>query len=422
MPGGPSYLIGERIIREKKIIRSQESGSIYLYKDGYYNSEGSEIILRRIITEIIGSSYSSHQVNEILTYIKDSTSRATSSEDTLPYICLDNCIFNTDTSEACDYNPDIFITNKIPVQYKPDADPGSWIEYVSSLVSSDEYEKTLQEFAGYVFVGHQKAKKLLFTYGNENSGKSTYYGILTEFYERKNCSTLSLDQLCEKFSNAELYGKIANIRADIEYELAPKSVNLIKSLTGDDEISVQKKFLNPFSFKNKAKIFLSANGIPNLPKSGVDRSFYSRWIPIEFPHTFTGSMDTRIKEKYSTPEAKSAILNWALEGLKRLKNNNWQFTYSPSISEIKEWFSGGTIYTDVESFIAQCCLPHPDRWVEKIKLYRRYDEWCNTRGTPKLEINAFHRQVKNNRVHPVINFRPLFEGEQTEAWKGIYLQ
>lgn len=419
--------IGRRILRNSKIITLDGSDEIYIYdsKAGYYDCKNLTILLMRRIMNGLSDNYSTYRMKEVLSYIKDSTRRRVDQDEISNLINLENCILDVETLVTEKHSSKRFIPFRIPVKYDMKVDTSEWCKYVQSLVSTEEKADTLQEYVGYVFVNHQKAKKLLFPYGPNDSGKSTFFDILIEFFGKQNCSNLSLHQLCEKFTNAELYGKLVNIRADMDYKMEPKSVNLIKSLTGGDTIMAQKKQKDPFSFKNRAKIFLSANGIPVLPLRVVDDSFYNRWIPIEFPNSFKGDLrDYSIIEKFTTPEAKPAILKWALEGLKRLRENNWNFTFQPSKEEVEKWFKSGylPLDNDVESFLSEKCNEHFMDIVEKKVLFNAYFKWCEEKDKISLAENAFHRKVKNNRIFKVSECKPTVDGKQIHAWKGISLK
>ncbi|MCK5260637.1 MAG: hypothetical protein KAJ44_00475 [Thermoplasmatales archaeon] len=416
-------IIADMIQDEHRVIHDLESGQLYVYHDGFYDSIHSENILRRYIANRLGNYNESH-VKTILSYLRDTRQGDIPKFHKKTHMCLENGSFNLETFELEEHTPNNVIITRIPVKYDANADYKDWINLLYQWVPHEEQVMTLQEFTGYTFIYGQKAKKLLYTYGKRHSAKSTFYDILFDFFgQNDNCSTLSLIQLCTKYDDANLYGKIANIRSDIEYDLIPDSVNQIKSLTAGDPITVEKKYKDPFTFRNTAKIYLSGNGVPSLPNKGVDDAFYSRWIPIEFPNLFEkDKKDTTIKDKFTTPEQKSAIFNWALEGLKRLLDNNFVFTYSPSISEIENWFSQGWILNYVERFLTERCLPSISEFVGKSLLYVEYFEWTDEKGFPRLDENAFGRKVKNNRVYPLIDFYPTVDGKQVHTWKGIRLQ
>src|SRR3546814_8902605 len=75
-------------------------------------------------------------------------------------------------------------------------------------------------------------------------------------------SDLTLERLLENnFSTASLFGKMANIDADVSSEEL-KRTGILKNLTGGDTIVAEFKFRQAFSFKNYAKLIFSANKIP----------------------------------------------------------------------------------------------------------------------------------------------------------------
>jgi len=421
----PSFepgFIGEIIIDEMK-IKTSNTGHVFIYENGHYTLTNSIPKIRHKATVLLGGSYKKHKVEEIETYIKDRTFQDISPMNDTSLICFKNCIFELTTGLPLDFDSDHFITNQLPVKYNPDLDTTEWVEYVKTLVPDSEMVDTLQEFTGYALTPRQQAKKLLFIYGDRDSGKSTFFRILKEFYGTLNTSSLSLIQMCQRFTSAELYGKLVNIKADMEYKVKPSNIETIKSLTGDDTITAERKFGHPFQFMNRAKIFLSANGVPALPSDGVDDAFYKRWLPIEFPFKFTGqNKDVGIERKYTTPEMLSMILKWSLEGLDRLRKNNWVFTINPSVEQIKDWFLEGVIYNNVENFMVERCTWNPNEYVMKEELQMDNELWCKDKQIPALEPNAFHRKVKNNRVFSVEEFRPRsIDGSQVRAWRGIKL-
>jgi len=88
------------------------------------------------------------------------------------------------------------------------------------------------------------------------------------------------------------------------------------------------KYQDPFTFRNTAKLVFSANDIPEGKK---DKAYYRRWILIQFPNNFEGeNADKSLITKSQTPEELSDFLNLALDGLKRVRENE-KFSNEKSI-------------------------------------------------------------------------------------------
>ncbi len=117
----------------------------------------------------------------------------------------------------------------------------------------------------------------------------------------------------DRFNRAELFGKLANIFAD----LPSKSIDdngMFKALTGEDFITAERKNKDPFSFRPYARFLFSCN---EIPRNYGDRSegFYRRLLIIRFEKSVPkAKRDPNLAEKLAAE--RDGILMWALTGLK----------------------------------------------------------------------------------------------------------
>ncbi len=370
-------------------------------------------IVKRLLLE--QGIVSNNQVKDALFQIKTKTYMILEREN--GHICLENGVFDGSTVVPHDYK--MFMTHRIPVTYDTSITYAPWSSFILQLVGIQKYHDTLQEFVGYTFVPHQPAKKLIYAYGNKDCGKSTLFEILTAFFGAENVSHLTPKELTDKFMIQNLRDKLANIRSDIVFTERIDNAGVIKSLTGSDTINAQIKFKPfPIDFVNSAKLYISGNGVPSVPNHTIkDDAFCARWIPLEFKNKF--DIDDTILSRWTTPEAKTQILNWALDGLKRLKENNWIFSYHPCIEETRDWFTNSQQPDDVEEYLLQAVIIKPVKWIIKSDLYLDYREWAEKKGYKPRESNVFHRMVHNSRFHTVKRYQPMIDGKQVEAWSGI---
>ena len=107
-----------------------------------------------------------------------------------------------------------------------------------------------------------KFHKWLLLNGSGRNGKGVTTNLVTALLGKQNVSSESLQRLLGRvFSPAQLYGKLANIDADLSKDMLGNT-GLLKKITGGDRITVEKKFKNPFDANIVAKIIFSANEIP----------------------------------------------------------------------------------------------------------------------------------------------------------------
>jgi P4 family phage/plasmid primase-like protien len=282
----------------------------------------------------------------------------------------------------------------------------------------------LQEHVGNIFTNHYLTKKILFLYGDRDGGKTTFLRILEYFIGDDNCSNLTLDQLGEKFTNAMMYGKRANINGEIHPKMPIKHTAKIKALTGEETITTRFLYGNPFKYHSMAKQFFAANGIPNVNESEVDDAFYSRFDFIEFPKQFTTKEN--IFEKYTQPNMMSCFLNWALEGLKRLSENEWKITNATPIEESEYLFEHSQYgLTTFDRWLSEEYEASKEGYISEEELWKECKKWHETRKiTHKVYLvdkHVFGRKLSANRVIPIQKFHPLDKrtGKQVLSIKGI---
>ena len=299
---------------------------VYYRPEGYWMLNG-EAYLENIVEYLLGDLTSQHHTNEILGHLR----RSNYIERTKPnsrYINVENGVidlaeWDKDNSET---RKDALIENKpfeyfksvIPHEYKPDAEIDKIEDFMHQIVRDDDVP-LIQEMFGYsLFRGYPISRAFMLV-GDGGNGKSTLLNLLQKFLSEDSVSNISLHDLeNNRFRGAELYGKLANIYADLPDRALNKS-SMLKTLTGGDRISVERKNQDPFEFVNHAKLIFSANQMPK--SSEMTEAIIRRWIIIEFPYDFENGdveKDPNILEKITTEEEMSGLINWALEGLQRI--------------------------------------------------------------------------------------------------------
>jgi len=110
---------------------------------------------------------------------------------------------------------------------------------------------------GYFLVPITKSQKCFAIVGAAGAGKSVLLNVLNEILLGSgNVSNVSWQSLNERFKTAELFGKLANIFAD----LPTKNIDdngIFKALVGEDYLTVEKKNKDPFSFQSMARLLFS---------------------------------------------------------------------------------------------------------------------------------------------------------------------
>lgn len=250
-------------------------------------------------------------------------------------------------------------------------------------------ENTLQEMLGYFLILINSAQKCFVIVGAAGAGKSVLLRVLNELLlGKENVSNVSWQALNERFKTAELFGKLANIFAD----LPTKNIDdngIFKALVGEDYLTVEKKNKDPFSFQSNAKLLFSCNSIS---KNYGDRSdgFYRRLIIIRFNHTVpVEQRDPNLLDKFRA-EADGIFL-FALEGLRRLMKDHYVFSETDiNKAELQQYREESD---SVLSFMKECCEVAPAYEVESTELFNCYKAYCEECGLKPFSQKMFVSQI-----------------------------
>ena len=306
-------------------------------------------------------------------------------------INLKNGLYNVQEDTLVDHTPDYFSTVQLNASYNVKADCPRFKQYLKEVLDSDQIP-LIQEMLGYFLVPVTRAQKCFVIVGEGGAGKSQLLLVLNQvLLGSENVSNVSWQALNERFKTAELFGKLANIFAD----LPTKNIDdngIFKALVGEDYLTVEKKNKNPFSFQSKARLLFSCNTIPrNL--GDKSEGFYRRLILIRFDHAVPENIkDPNLLEKLRA-EA-DGIFIFALEGLKRLINNNYKFSETERNKRELEQYREES--DNVLSFVGECCELGADYDYGSTELYNAYKGFCEDSGVKPYSQKNFVKQLLAN--------------------------
>jgi len=330
-----------------------------------------------------------------------------------------NGLLNLETLQFQPHTPDYLSTAQIGVIYNPDAKARAITKFLREVAQPQDIA-LIEEIIGWLLSPDYNVHKAVMFLGPGRNGKGTLMRLITAFLGKKSVSNVTLqDLVADRFSKADLYGKLANIGGDLpSKDLSDTAA--FRNLTGGDDNRAQEKYRPAFSFRNKAKLMFSANV---LPRSSDDTyAFYSRWILIEFLKVFDlqkGTADPDLDAKLQTEKELSGLLNLALSGLARLRANGWKFSYSKTVEDVEIMYKRNA--NPVYAFLLDECEPgDATDYIEKTLFYNRFKEYASKHGIRPLSSTKFSELLKDQAEIPVSTFRPYIEhGDRPWCWQGV---
>lgn len=318
------------LIQEYKIIILEEK--IHYYDGRKYVNNDND--LKSFMTKIV-ETIKENQRNEVIHSIRYMASEGKHAPSR--YIGVRNGVYDIQEKTFMNHTPELVFTTLINADYNPEAT----CKHIDSLFymiseNNDEIVQLLKEMIGYTIYRENSLEKAFLLKGEAGSGKSTLLNALASFLGEENITSLSLSQLDGRFNTGLLEGKLANIGDDISYTTI-KDTSTFKKLSTGERVIGEVKNETPFQFRSFAKLIFSGNRVPRMndgSKALVDRFVI---IPLNARIRGTDKQDPHFEKKITTNEARSYLLNVAIESLQELLEKG-SFTI-PSIvhEELKEF-------------------------------------------------------------------------------------
>lgn len=366
--------------------------SFLIYENGVYNISG-EKEAGRIIMDYMLPNYC------IMASIRDCrdqwdilVSKDFDDFNRNPYLVnVRNGLLDIRDMSFKEHTPSYLSTVQLNVEYNPQVDCPQFKKFLNEVLDC-KLIPLVQEIVGYLLTTNTASQKAFVFWGPARTGKSTLLWVVEYLLlGKKNVSNIPWQEIGDKFKTAELLGKLANVFSD----LPSKSIDdtgIFKVVTGEDYLMAEKKNKNPFKFKPFARLVFSCN---ELPRNYVDRTegFYRRLIIVPFNRQIEKSkIDKALKYKFQ--REKEGILNWALEGLKRLYENNFEFSENELTDGVKKEYKREN--NNVISFVEECCEIDSLFSCSRIELYEAYKEFCVEAGLKALSQIKFNKELEGN--------------------------
>lgn len=321
------------------------------------------------------------------------------------------------------HDPVDMLTKQGSVVYDPDARCERWESFVQEIFPNDtDTLDFMQRWLGYSLAGDLSEEKMVMLHGESTrNGKSTLCecisAVMGDYATSINPDSLGEQRRSDGTGPSEDIARLNGIRFAVMPE--PKNTlrldaGRIKQLTGGDTVNARFLGENSFTFKSVAHITANANSLPEVNDMTV---FWSgRVLVVPFTRHFEEwEQDPRLKAKMSTEEARSGILNWMLEGLRKYQQDRLK-TSAAMQRALDEY----RYESDKLSRFIGDCLPlskDPGLKIRTEDVYANYQAWCRENGNFPEAKNRFLAGLRNRGVQ-MDRQRPSSGGDKTTVIIG----
>ncbi|WP_075810339.1 DNA primase family protein [Clostridium perfringens] len=406
-------------------------------KEGIYQELTDDLmgkILRHLMNEAIEDSWKRQYERDILDGLIREVPTIDISNIDDSFIPVNNGVFNLNSEELIPYDDSMFFTRKSPVNFIKEADCPKFLEALREIVCGDErLLMCIQEIFGYTLINNTKGERAFYFIGVGSNGKSFIAEILANMVGVANVSNIPLSRFSEKFGTEGLIDKSVNIANENEIGNAISTENL-KIFVSGDRTSIARKYKGDLNYKSTCKMIFLLNKLPDTLDN--THGYYRKILIVPFNRIFQQEeMDKNLKEKVL--EELSGVLNWAIEGAKRLINNDYKFTeceaiekvtkaYKEEQNPVESFLKDALIYEDGNSETKKEILDSYKLWIEGQNISSRGTEspqrfWKALSNSAKIVLNKELEYKKVQGTLYLKNFRIDYSKLPTKRDKYTFI-
>lgn len=320
-----------------------------------------------------------------------------------------------------DFDPQMrYCRYRLPVRYDPCCKPPTrWLQFLEELLEEEDI-LTLQEYMGYCLIPSIRGQKMLLITGRGGEGKSRI-GVVMKTLLGANMNVGSVAKLeSSPFARADLQNLLLMVDDDLKMEALTQTNHIKSIITAELPMDLERKGIQSYQALLRCRLMAFGNG--NL-QALYDRSlgFFRRQIILTTkPKDPNRKDDPYLAEKLK--EEKEGIFLWCLEGLQRLRSNDFRFTLSRNAR--RNLWDSITEGNNVLSFLKSqgYFTFDPEGKCASRHLYTIYKDWCDDNSFPSLNPKSFLSSFKEAGaplgVIPTTHI-PIGNGKEARGFKGI---
>ena len=293
---------------------------------------------------------------------------------------------------------DDFNTIVIPHNYIEDAEkPFNTFAFLNMITDNIEEIGFIFEWIGYLLVKSYPITKMLFLVGDGGNGKSTLIKLMTAVVGKDNTSAVSMKSLVNnRFQTALLYNKLFNTVADIGADFFDDN-SILKALTGDDTITIERKGENGFPYLNFAKMTYSCNKLPKFKDTsgGLERRPIVLNLNKDFMNIVKDS-GMHINDIIQDEKEIEKIISYSVYKFMQVMENNNTFTESQSMRQAKsEWLNDDPLVDYIEEVFE--VTGKKENIVSMADFMTYYKHYCIDRNYKPLSQKNVIEAIKSNK-------------------------
>lgn len=315
----------------------------------------------------------------------------------LDHINFENGILDWRSGDLMEHDPERYDLVQIPHEYDSDADCDLWEEKMEEWIPDEDTRKFVQEFMGLCLIPDTSHGRMMFLLGEGMNGKSTFLNVMRAVFGDDNFQGIPFRKLTSqsRFEVLNLRGALVNACTDMDCDEI-KNNRVLKNVSVGDSVRGEQKHGKSLDFTPFARMIFSANELPETADNTT--AWYRRLEIVEFPNQFDpDDPGTNKNLAEDLMEEIPGIINWQLEGLRRLKSRG-HVEPSDQMRKRKLRYKLENKHESkpVEAWYDECVESGDgDDTLPTASLYDQYVSWSRDMGVEPVSDQKFPKRLKD---------------------------
>lgn len=406
---------------------------LYYYNDSNFYSLVEETTETSDLDTFIYNSFindndcilNNKQLNDIKKYLKNGYRgfkyKEFQNEDLINF---KNGVYDIKNNKLLDHSSNYFFTYILPCEYNQNLVNGR-LEKIVADWGIDLLD--IKKMLGYCFQKSNHLEKSFYLIGKPNCGKGTLTSMIKYMFAQK-CESITIKDLYENHGASTIKDKTCLIDEDFDNKTFLNcDVKKFNKLISGESFNYNVKYKTIQNLNSTMKFIICANDYPRFKSENDNGGFRRRIYYMKFTSQYKQGVnqDVSIKQEFiKNNDMQSEFMNWVIEGLKLLNNNNPKEAFFDNQDELNEQIvrrSEPLIDYLIENVIVT------NNKQDKIKgadLYNHFKNWCidNAIDT-KIGIITFNKKLGEvcNIPDEEINQPIKIDGKSVKGHRGIKL-
>lgn len=331
--------------------------------------------------------------------------------------CADG-VLDLDTGHRIDTGGRLFTSERSDVHLADEETPERWLEFLGQLWPDDEESiRLFRQWCGYFLTADTSRQTIFALLGPPRAGKGTITKVLSLLLGQLRVAHPSLSTLDGTFAMSGLVDKRLAIFEDARLGSttdAPKIAELLLRISGEDAVTIERKYRDSFNTRLPCKLLLISNELPWL--QDMSGALAERFSILRLCESFMGRERSNRYRDF-VPEL-GGILRWAIGGLADLERQDRFLVPAASEKLLDELRA---LSSPIREFVADRCIVAPHCRIPRDDLWASWCTWCeHTKHRPGTR-GSFGRALRS--VVPTLDSeqRRLPDGTRRREYLGVAL-